>query len=538
MSAPPDTFLAGGTYELRWRQGGAVVVTTAARAVAPTALSVQVPWLPAGDYELDGDTGPVAFRAVCTVLDNPPVPMPDAVPQVAAFRADLELRLDQLRQQVLGEPDSGRREERLFNLASVATWCGHLGDGLAWAPAEDVVQLAMVLAANPGLQTAGPPPARPGFSRLAAVAEAIGDLGARYGHGAAAVAAGLFGFEPFVVELALVASGLLAMTEAVCWLDPVLAVPCLPRGGFVVTTALPTLGAAGDLVFVAGRRLAVPLRAQIELASPTAADATVALEDAQALFAALDGWRAFAAGLDPALAEKWRGAPAAVAAEGTIEWVEVDAQRLELLAQPERALELALAAGVASGTGPAGLVATVTVGCELPGLGRFAQPLVTAVAPPPAGMVAIEPGTFTMGGGSHGLQPPHQVTLTRPFWMAPFEVTQAEFAAVIGSNPSAFLGPQRPVERITLAQAKAYAAARTAAAAFAGQLPSGYVLRPGRKGRLLAGSVRSAGGRSRRQRASRRDHGPGPDWSHLRCSHGATAAWLCRAVPVGRLGSP
>ena len=47
--------------------------------------------------------------------------------------------------------------------------------------------------------------------------------------------------------------------------------------------------------------------------------------------------------------------------------------------------------------------------------------------------VPIEPGTFQMG--SNGVyqkdnKPIHTVTITRPFWMGKYEVTQTEFRAV------------------------------------------------------------------------------------------------------------
>ena len=60
---------------------------------------------------------------------------------------------------------------------------------------------------------------------------------------------------------------------------------------------------------------------------------------------------------------------------------------------------------------------------------------------PPEGFVLIETGTFTMGSpeselgrGSNETQ--HQVTLTNDFYMSDHEVTQAEWQALIGNNPS------------------------------------------------------------------------------------------------------
>jgi formylglycine-generating enzyme required for sulfatase activity len=62
-------------------------------------------------------------------------------------------------------------------------------------------------------------------------------------------------------------------------------------------------------------------------------------------------------------------------------------------------------------------------------------------------------------------------------------VTQAEYQAVRGTNPSQFQGAiypnaaQRPVERVTWNDAMAYCAALTATEAAAGRLPAGYQYR-------------------------------------------------------------
>ena len=72
-----------------------------------------------------------------------------------------------------------------------------------------------------------------------------------------------------------------------------------------------------------------------------------------------------------------------------------------------------------------------------------------------ANMVYVEGGTFTMGGtseqGSEAYEhekPAHQVTLSS-FSIGKYEVTQEEWEAVMGSNPSEFKGAKRPVERVS-----------------------------------------------------------------------------------------
>ncbi len=66
-------------------------------------------------------------------------------------------------------------------------------------------------------------------------------------------------------------------------------------------------------------------------------------------------------------------------------------------------------------------------------------------------MVLVKPGSFVMGSdtGPEDERPPHRVTLTRPFYVGRYEVTQEQWRAVMGTNPSHFQGPRRPVENVT-----------------------------------------------------------------------------------------
>jgi formylglycine-generating enzyme required for sulfatase activity len=77
--------------------------------------------------------------------------------------------------------------------------------------------------------------------------------------------------------------------------------------------------------------------------------------------------------------------------------------------------------------------------------------------------VRIAPGTFTMGcspGDSECDQnekPPHEVTISKAFWIGQTEVTQGAYQRVIGSNPSPFhYGPKFPVAAVSWEDADAY----------------------------------------------------------------------------------
>ncbi len=102
------------------------------------------------------------------------------------------------------------------------------------------------------------------------------------------------------------------------------------------------------------------------------------------------------------------------------------------------------------------------------------------------GMVCIPAGSFSMGSnaasglpynGSTSTQPVHSVTISQSFWMSETEITQAQYQAMMGSNPSYFSGANLPVEQVTWHNARAYCAALTAQEQAAGNVPAGMEYR-------------------------------------------------------------
>ena len=71
--------------------------------------------------------------------------------------------------------------------------------------------------------------------------------------------------------------------------------------------------------------------------------------------------------------------------------------------------------------------------------------------------VKIPAGEFMMGcsaGDSNcknDEKPQHQVRITKPFEMGKYEVTQAQYKAVMNANESAIVGDNNPVENVTVA---------------------------------------------------------------------------------------
>jgi len=67
--------------------------------------------------------------------------------------------------------------------------------------------------------------------------------------------------------------------------------------------------------------------------------------------------------------------------------------------------------------------------------------------------VLIPAGTFQMGsmtGYTKDDQPVHTVNITKPFYMAKYPCTQAQWEQLMGSNPSCFKGnPSRPVDSVS-----------------------------------------------------------------------------------------
>jgi len=112
------------------------------------------------------------------------------------------------------------------------------------------------------------------------------------------------------------------------------------------------------------------------------------------------------------------------------------------------------------------------------------------IPPPSPDMVWIPPGTFVMGSpaseaerGSDEVQ--HTVTLTHGFYMGKYAVTQGQYLAVVGSNPSYFttndlignpISPDlnRPVETVSWYDATNYCALLTQSDRAAGRIPSSW----------------------------------------------------------------
>jgi formylglycine-generating enzyme required for sulfatase activity len=105
----------------------------------------------------------------------------------------------------------------------------------------------------------------------------------------------------------------------------------------------------------------------------------------------------------------------------------------------------------------------------------------------PTNTVFIPPGTFMMGSPTNEVDrnllhddiviaegPQTAVTISRGFWMGKYEVTQGEYQAVMGNNPSGFKGdPNLPVESVSWSNATNYCGKLTERERAAGRIPAG-----------------------------------------------------------------
>jgi len=110
----------------------------------------------------------------------------------------------------------------------------------------------------------------------------------------------------------------------------------------------------------------------------------------------------------------------------------------------------------AEGQGAAGTPATVARPATPHVIGETSKVITNSIE---MKLVLIQAGEFTMGSdeGRSDERPPHRVRISKPFYLGMYEVTQAEYERVIGSNPAHFRGSsQLPVEDVSWEDAQEF----------------------------------------------------------------------------------
>ncbi|MCC7377144.1 MAG: formylglycine-generating enzyme family protein [Verrucomicrobiales bacterium] len=167
--------------------------------------------------------------------------------------------------------------------------------------------------------------------------------------------------------------------------------------------------------------------------------------------------------------------------------------------------------------------------------------IVLAQVPPPPvfegfDLVHIPSGDFLIGSPDDEADrdsdegPQTRVTFTSEFWIGRYEVTQRDYALVIGLNPSGHRGlPESPVESVSWEEANEFCRRVTLIEQQAGRLPEGFVYRLPTEAEWEYAA--------RAGTSARFSYGDDPNYDHL-----TGYAWFLRnsgaeTHPVGRLAA-
>ena len=113
---------------------------------------------------------------------------------------------------------------------------------------------------------------------------------------------------------------------------------------------------------------------------------------------------------------------------------------------------------------------------------------------PALDFVLIPAGSFVMGSDDRcdDEKPAHKITLTKPFYIGKYLVTQEQYQAVMDANPSYFKGAKNPVEFVSWDDAQEFCKKLSASSGLAVRLPTEaeweYACRAGSKAAYCFGN--------------------------------------------------
>lgn len=495
FDAPAPAFPAGAVFAGSWSANGVAYEAGTWVALTTSRLVTVVPRvLPPGSYDVELVLAGARGRARATVASTPWTSDPEG--DVQEFADDTALRLAAVRGKVASLRDPALAAALTADLDRLDLLRLQFVAMLSAAPlaAKNAFELLLLatplLDANPlTLAASAGPLVDPESMRQQAVASV-----AAWRLGAAAVAIGRATAPAAGSDLqsiGLVVAGGVQMVQAMCEVanayDRRFAFAGDPNLQVVIAAPGPTVGAGQPLSWLVAGSAHV-LQAEVVLRGLSAADRQLTDVRVQGLFAAVDE----AALLQPALADTVTDfvatpfpPPPATPASGP---QVLPGNVMTLAAQSNPQLQLALLDGrlvVVGGSANAPASTALTFRLDAGEFGIATQTVPLDVLRVRDGMLPILPGTYVRGSGLQTQWLPWtivelplaDVTISRPFWMGRCEVTQAEYSAMTGSQPSFFVGSDRPVDSVRWLDAVAYCEALSAIEAAAGRLPPGYVYR-------------------------------------------------------------
>jgi formylglycine-generating enzyme required for sulfatase activity len=123
-----------------------------------------------------------------------------------------------------------------------------------------------------------------------------------------------------------------------------------------------------------------------------------------------------------------------------------------------------------------GLCVAVALALGLPFLRALDATQTVRIGSVTMDFILIHPGSFVMGSdenvGAGDESPQHKVTLTKPFYLGKYEVTQEQWAAVMNNDPSRCKGKTLPVDSVTWNDCQRFLAKVTAMTGRVFSLPS------------------------------------------------------------------
>lgn len=495
FAAPAPVFAAGAVSNGVWSASGVAYGSSTWIALTPSRLATVVPpGLPPGNYDVVVAILGGEARARAAVAPTPWTSDPDG--DVQLFANDTAARLATLRGQAASLRDPALAGSSIADLDRLELLRQSFAAILPDASLAEKNAFELLLLATPQLD-AGPvtPPASAGpLADPESMRQQVGASVDAWRIAAAALAMGRAlaatdGDDLMATGLA-VAGGVQmvqAMLGAANAYERRFAFDGAPNLQVGIASSGSSSGALQPLSwFVAGSPHA--LSAQVALRGLSAADRQLPDVRLQGLFAAVDEAALLQATLTTAVTGVVATPFPPPPPMPNVGVQVLPGNVLTLAEQSNPLLQFALLDGrltLVGGSANAPASTVLTFRLDAGEFGIATQTVTLDVLRVRDGMLPMLPGTYVRGSGLQTQQLPWtivelplaDVTISRPFWMGRCEVTQAEYAAMTGSQPSFFVGNDRPVDSVRWLDAVVYCEALSANEAAAGRLPPGYVYR-------------------------------------------------------------